>query len=349
MTVHGGFLSFLARSRRKFEEATLGAGNKAQADSAGSEGWQAQEDPCETATSSEQFDPIDNDHDNTIEENETSEPVAEERALSDEEIDAPAPEEKGASEPVAEASEPVAEERALSDEEIDAPAPEEKEASEPVAEERALSDEEIDAPAPEETSEPVGNVGRSFDKVVDSSAEVLRPLEAPLLVDELTPLAEPLEEPLEEDSDLETPDRDVNVKAHLARRRKHLEAQLFATGRRRSKADGRSKHVKAEPVPLKKEMKREAAELAFARSELSQGAFADGQEPEASTLFGGSPGKSLLKRRRKGQAEDDGRCESESPAKRGRVMSGLPRTDLLRMAGSLERRYLCSGSLAVTA
>eukprot|EP00435_Cladocopium_sp_Y103_P075018 s94_g53.t1 len=221
-----------------------------------------------------------------------------------------------------------------SDKEAEMPQAEEAEEAE-IGEAAQMSDDksgdkaEVEDVDPDDMSPKIQQLGAPL--------EAVRPLEAPCSVAELSPLAEPLEEPLEEeDSELEA-EEVGDVKMHLARRRKRLEAQLFATGRRRSKADGWPKQeMKAEPMPLKKE-KREAT---FVKRELDRGTSADGQQS--------SPARSLLKRRRRGPGEEDGICE-ESPAKQGRVMRGLPRTDLLRMAGNLERRYLCSDSLAVTA
>jgi len=88
---------------------------------------------------------------------------------------------------------------------------------------------------------------------------------------------------------------------------------------------------------MKKEIQREAAAV---KRELGQGT--------APRMVGASPG-SLLKRRRRGPNDQDEHCEAESPMKQGRVLRGLPRTDLLQMAGHLERRYLCGNSLAVAA
>jgi len=335
MTVHRGLLSFLASSRKKFEEDLAALLPSRDAD----------------GQEIDQMEPLQNKDDVQEEDEQTHLPEYEEilRQPIDEEAEMPQAEELEEAEigEVAQAEVEDEQERLPEDESgdgqiVDAqsdkaemPQAEELEEAE-IGEAAQMTDDKSGDKAAQDVDP--DNMSPTIQQQFGAPLEAVRPLEAPCSVAELSPLAEPLEEPLEEeDSELEA-EEVGDVKMHLARRRKRLEAQLFATGRCRSKADGWPKQeMKAEPMPLKME-KREAT---FVKRELDRGTSADGQQS--------SPARSLLKRRRRGPGEEDGICESESPAKQGRVMRGLPRSDLLRMAGNLERRYLCSDSLAVTA
>ncbi|CAE7454696.1 unnamed protein product [Symbiodinium natans] len=155
-----------------------------------------------------------------------------------------------------------------------------------------------------------------------------------------------------------------NVKAHLAKRRKRLEAQLFAVpGRRRRKvadswpkgsettADRKEGKDLKQEVPIKHEEARPPA----VKRELSGFPSERGEEDAHSTL---------LKRRRQGDAKrevgddgSEGRSEASdvvgpAGAAGGRMMRGLPHADLLRLAGQLEHRYLGASewqSMAVAA
>ncbi|CAL1132565.1 unnamed protein product, partial [Cladocopium goreaui] len=317
MTVHRGLLSFLASSRKKFEEDLAALLPSRDAD--------GQEEI-------DQMEPLQNKDD--VQEEEAEMPQAEE--LEEAEIGEVAQAE------VEDEQERLPEDESGDEQIVDAQSdkaemPQAEELEAEIGEAAQMTDDKSGDKAEAQDVDP-DNMSPTIQQQFGAPLKAVRPLEAPCSVAELSPLAEPLEEPLEEeDSELEA-EEVGDVKMHLARRRKRLEAQLFATGRRRSKADGWPKQeMKAEPMPLKKE-KREAT---FVKRELDRGTSADGQQS--------SPARSLLKRRRRGPGEEDGICESESPAKQGRVMRGLPRSDLLRMAGNLERRYLCSDSLAVTA
>mmetsp|Transcript_54740 Transcript_54740/g.86918 ORF Transcript_54740/g.86918 Transcript_54740/m.86918 type:complete len:336 (-) Transcript_54740:79-1086(-) len=335
MTVHRGLLSFLASSRKKFEEDLAALLPSRDAD----------------GQELDQMEPLQNKDNVDEEEDERKHlPEYEEilRQPIDEEAEMPQAEELEEAEigeveqaEVEDEQEQLLEKEAGDEQIVDEQS--DKEAEMPQAEEleaesgeaAQMTDDKSGDKAEAQDVDP-DNMSPKLQQQLGAPLEAVRPLETPCVA-ELSPLAEPLEEPLEEeDSELEA-EEVGDVKMHLARRRKRLETQLFATGRRRSKADGWLKQeMKAEPMPLKE--KREAT---FVKRELDRGTSADGQQS--------SPARSLLKRRRRGPGEEDGICESESPAKQGRVMRGLPRSDLLRMAGNLERRYLCSDSLAVTA
>eukprot|EP00913_Durusdinium_trenchii_P008046 g7545.t1 len=120
-----------------------------------------------------------------------------------------------------------------------------------------------------------------------------------------------------------------DVRSHLAKRRKRLESQLFGGRRRKRAADGWPKQELKEEISLKKEI-RTKQEVAFVKRELGQGRGA----PECSTSTKQAVCRGPIL------------AGPEHPLKRGRHMNGLPQSELLRMAGHLERRYLSCDSLA---
>jgi len=189
-------------------------------------------------------------------------------------------------------------------------------------------------------------------------ASVLAEVPQPATIDEEVPivielgpsLAEPLAAPEVSDEDTDDDPGSGDVKSHLAKRRKRLEAQLFAGRRKRKAKDGwpKAPELKVEAMPTaKREMhaKREAGivkrepgpRVASPSTLVPEGGCRLTDEGDAAE----SCDSGLLKRRRGGdrsQPEDEA---SESPG-RGRTLRGLPRTDLLRLAGHLERRYMSS-------
>jgi len=391
MTQHGGFLAFLANSRRKFEkeypelighdpvredqmEPLVDKGDSEEEDEVQLEYEELlkptlhspEEQSTEMGDEQEVAEESGDEQSAhvthvSVEEMAAPEPPEEEHVvgnvgeLEETEVEAPAEADKAE---VQEQSTEMGDEQEVAEEEsgdeqsahVTHVSVEEMAALEPPEEEHVegnvgeLEETEVEAPAEADKAEvqeqstemgdeqAVAEEESGDEQSAHVPVEAVEPLEPAILDD---PLGEPLEGPLDEEES-EEPYEVGDMKEQLARRRKRLESQLFATGKRRKKADGWPKQeVKAEPK-MKKEIQREAAAV---KRELGQG---------TPRMVGASPG-SLLKRRRRGPNDQDEPCEAESPMKQGRVLRGLPRTDLLQMAGHLERRYLCGNSLAVAA
>lgn len=158
------------------------------------------------------------------------------------------------------------------------------------------------------------------------------------------PLGPALEEPLQVSDDEEArPSRGVaseDLQSQLAIRRKQLHSQLFAK-RRRQTVRGRwpqgswpqppPEVMKAEPLLSAKR------ELCIKRELGTSLASPTAASPEAA---------GLLKRRRQGHAPSAEEDEEEVDSKPSlqaeglRSLHGLPREDLLQLAGQLERRFL---------
>eukprot|EP00434_Breviolum_minutum_P046323 symbB.v1.2.041821.t1/scaffold8693.1/size5334/1 len=320
MTQHGGFLAFLANSRRKFEKEypELIGHDPVRED---------QMEPLVDKSDSEEEDEVQLEYEELLKptlihsleetfEKEQSTEMGDEQEVAEEESG----DEQSAHVPVEEmeAPDPPEEEHVVGNvgelketEEVEAPAVADKaevqEQSTDMGHEQQVAEEEsgdeqsahvpveeMEAPDPPEEEHVVGNVGelKETEEVeapaVADKAEIqaVQPLEPAIL--DVDPLGEPLEGPLDEEES-EEPCEVGDMKEQLARRRKRLESQLFATGKRRKKADGWPKQeVKAEPK-MKKEIQREAAAV---KRELGQGT--------APRMVGASPG-SLLKRRRRGE------------------------------------------------
>ncbi|CAE7320649.1 unnamed protein product [Symbiodinium pilosum] len=165
-------------------------------------------------------------------------------------------------------------------------------------------------------------------------------------------LADPQQLEEEEDSE-EAEGAGLDIKVDLAKRRKRLEAQLFAVPRRRRKNDfwpsalETDKAEASQPIKCELPIKSEEALPKAVKREL----VATSSNPSGAD---DAPSSALLKRRRRGDARseegaDNGEASEDTrePYSTGRTLRGLPHDDLLRLAGQLEHRYL--GSVAVTA
>eukprot|EP00930_Biecheleria_cincta_P046657 TRINITY_DN32203_c0_g1_i1.p1 TRINITY_DN32203_c0_g1~~TRINITY_DN32203_c0_g1_i1.p1 ORF type:complete len:650 (+),score=120.77 TRINITY_DN32203_c0_g1_i1:173-2122(+) len=153
------------------------------------------------------------------------------------------------------------------------------------------------------------------------------------------PLGPALEEPLQVSDDEEgRPGRgsaNGDFQSHLAQRRKQLHSQLFAKRRRQTVRGSwpQGSWPQSAPEAVKAEPLLSAKREHCIKREL--GASPAAASPEASFF---------LKRRRRGcapLAEDDD--EGDKPplqAEGRRSLHGLPREDLLQLAGQLERRFL---------